>query len=60
MKVSLLSLLFLSLFIYSCQRQEKQQTSSAKKEHIASQEIKKTGADSVSKTTKVDYLNEIP
>ncbi|RAJ25367.1 hypothetical protein LY11_04102 [Pedobacter cryoconitis] len=60
MKISLLSLLFLSLFIYSCQSQEKQKTTMVKKDPIASQGIKKTKADSVHKTTKVDYLNEIP
>lgn len=60
MKISLLSLLFLSLFIYSCQNQEKQKTVLVKKDYITAQGIKKTRADSVHKTTKVDYLNEIP
>lgn len=60
MKISLLSLVFLSLFIYSCQRQEKQKTSTTKKDHVTVQGLKNAGADSVSKTAKVDYLNEIP
>lgn len=60
MKISLLSLVFLSLFISSCQHQEKQKTSPANKDHIAVQSVKKTGADSLHKAIKVDYLNEIP
>lgn len=60
MKISPLSLLFLSLFICSCQSQEKQKTTLVKKDHITAQGIKKTRADSVHQTTKVDYLNEIP
>ena len=60
MKISLLSLVLLSLFISSCQRQEKQKINTTKKDHIAVQGLKKTGVDSLHKTTKIDYLNEIP
>lgn len=60
MKISVLSLVFVSLFIYSCQSQEKQKMRATGKEHTTAQKLKKEQADSVHQKIKIDYLNEIP